>query len=403
MSTFATMFSGGGGADVGLMAAGLSPVWAVEYDPAIAQVYRRNIGEHVIVSDVRSVDYAALPRVDWLHASPVCTNASVANPNGKESETDIETAQAVVRAIRAQTPQVFTLENVWGYRDYAAFRLILNALGDEGYFYDFEHVNAADFGVPQTRRRLILRASRGLLPALPQPVTWMGWYAAIEDLIPTLPESQLAPWQLSRLPEELRTLLISNAKTEYGDGMADANEPAWSVTSNTAGRSRAVLVEMQNTRAATARDGSEPAPTISHSMASRPSHMQAVFVKGDDYSGEDGIVTCIAALPAPTIRSGRSTAHRAVLLANGQYDGRLVAAREGDPAHTITGNTNQTRLRAMLGARVVAMSPRCLARFQSVPDWYQLPDKRTLAAKVIGNMVPPLLMQRIAEQMAGAE
>jgi len=54
-------------------------------------------------------------------------------------------------------------------------------------------------------------------------------------------------------------------------------------------------------------------------------------------------------------------------------------------------------VRADVGARVVAMTPRCLARFQSVPDWYILPDKRALAAKVIGNMAPPLLMQRIAE------
>jgi DNA (cytosine-5)-methyltransferase 1 len=48
------------------------------------------------------------------------------------------------------------------------------------------------------------------------------------------------------------------------------------------------------------------------------------------------------------------------------------------------------------------MTPRALARFQSVPDTYILPDKRTLAAKVIGNMVPPLLMQRIAENMMEA-
>jgi site-specific DNA-cytosine methylase len=45
------------------------------------------------------------------------------------------------------------------------------------------------------------------------------------------------------------------------------------------------------------------------------------------------------------------------------------------------------------------MTPRALARFQSVPDSYELPTKRALAAKVIGNMVPPLLMQRIAEGM----
>lgn len=56
-------------------------------------------------------------------------------------------------------------------------------------------------------------------------------------------------------------------------------------------------------------------------------------------------------------------------------------------------------MRAIVGARVVAMTMRCLARFQSFPDWYELPEKRTLAARVIGNAVPPLLMQKVAEAM----
>jgi len=43
------------------------------------------------------------------------------------------------------------------------------------------------------------------------------------------------------------------------------------------------------------------------------------------------------------------------------------------------------------------MSPRCLARFQSVPDDYVLPENDTLAVRVIGNMVPPLMMQRLLE------
>ena len=328
MKTFATLFSGGGGVDVGLMAAGLAPLWAVEYDAAIAGVYERNIGHAPIVADVRDVDYAALVPVDWLHASPVCTRASVANPSAGEAELDIEMAQAVVRSIQAIRPQVFTLENVWQYRDFAAFRLILNALGEAGYMYDFEHINCADFGVPQTRKRLLLRAVHGaLLPALPQPVPWIGWYAAIEDLIPTLPESKLAPWQLARLPEELREALLinsENAGQEWG-GIKIATAPA--MTIGTTSIPRAVLV--------------------------------------------------------PGILNGES---------------ERMTIRNGDaPSPTVT--VCQRDIRAAFPCRVVTMTIRCLARFQSVPDWYQLPKKRTLAAKIVGNMVPSLLMQRIAEQM----
>jgi DNA (cytosine-5)-methyltransferase 1 len=43
------------------------------------------------------------------------------------------------------------------------------------------------------------------------------------------------------------------------------------------------------------------------------------------------------------------------------------------------------------------MTPRALARFQSFPDWYELPERASLACRIIGNAVPPLLMQRVME------
>lgn len=47
------------------------------------------------------------------------------------------------------------------------------------------------------------------------------------------------------------------------------------------------------------------------------------------------------------------------------------------------------------------MAGRALARFQSFPDSYRLPHKRSLAAKGIGNAVPPLMMQRVFESLSG--
>jgi site-specific DNA-cytosine methylase len=49
------------------------------------------------------------------------------------------------------------------------------------------------------------------------------------------------------------------------------------------------------------------------------------------------------------------------------------------------------RLPWLAHGSVVAMTPRALARFQSFPDSYQLPEARTLASRVIGNAVPPLM------------
>jgi DNA (cytosine-5)-methyltransferase 1 len=56
-----------------------------------------------------------------------------------------------------------------------------------------------------------------------------------------------------------------------------------------------------------------------------------------------------------------------------------------------------TIARALVPHRVVKMTPRALARFQSFPDWYELPEHNALACKIIGNAVPPLLMRRVME------
>ena len=403
MFTVGSLFTGFGGVEVGAKAAGLSLAWGVEYRADVAAVANRNLGDHVMVADVRDVDYASLPHVDVLHASPVCTRASQANTGATETDEDITIADAVIRALDAQQPDIFTLENVWQYRTFKAFRNICDAIERNGYMYDFEHVNSADFGVPQTRKRLILRAVRGLLPPLPLPVPWVGWYAAIEDLLPTLPESQLAPWQLARLPADVQTLVfgnnphtVSNAPAfvtadtpmmavtsqyvgrsravlvagdsnanSWGDNYRNIDDPSFTAKQNTIGRGKAVLLDVQNTiRDATVLTEHEPSNSVSSQGASRPSHRLAVLIDGDNGKVGDGTPTLRSETePAMTIRSERIPPHRAQF-ANG---------------------------------RVVSMTPRALARFQSFPDWYELPEKRSLAAYGIGNAVPPLLYQRIIE------
>jgi len=52
--------------------------------------------------------------------------------------------------------------------------------------------------------------------------------------------------------------------------------------------------------------------------------------------------------------------------------------------------------------RVVSMTPRALARFQSVSDWYVLPDKKSLATKIIGNGVSCLMFQKLIAQLMAA-
>jgi DNA-cytosine methyltransferase len=357
--TCATLFSGGGLADIGLKAAGLTPLWAVEYDAEIAAVYAANHGDHVIVGDVRGVNFATLPAPDLLWASPPCPSFSVAKTGRGETATDLEIAGAVARAIRTLRPRCFVLENVEGYVHSKSYRLIRAALDGLDYWSDAEVVNAADMGVPQTRRRLILRARAGgwMQPSRPwpAPLPWVGWYAAIEDLIPTLPESAFAPWQLKRLPKEIReSVLVEGTGNQWNSEAASvtvarSDEPVGTIrAAHYKGIHRALIVGGSNTSDGKAAQG------VGVSEAGEP----------------------VRAVPADISPSR----YRAVLYSNAA----TMDERDGG------GADNRAAHRAALpSGRVVAMTPRALARFQGVPDSYVLPAKKALACRVLGNGVCP--------------
>jgi DNA (cytosine-5)-methyltransferase 1 len=330
IATFATLFAGGGLADIGMRQAGLGPLWAVEYDAAIADVYRANHGDHVIVDDVRRVTFDALPAPDLLWLSPPCPSFSVAKADGGETVTDLEIADACARAIATLKPRAVILENVRGYATSQSFARIRAALDALDYWSSASVINSADVGTPQTRERLIMRAViGGWMQAdrpWPAPVRWRGWYEAIEDLIPTLPPSQFADWQIKRLPEEIKGhLLVSNLRHTI-------------------------------TPKATVRKMSDPATTVIASSMDRPNWTDRAFIVDGTPNGNGERIT---------VRPADSSMFTVISWAR---------AAGGSRAWLGTG-------------RVVALTPRALARFQGVPDTYALPDRKALACRIIGNGV----------------
>lgn len=387
MKTIATLFSGFEGFGIGAKAAGYRHLWGVEWDAQLAAVAQAN-GFDTIVGDVCVVDYNALERPNHLHASPVCKNASVAKADGKEEQQDLETAAAVSRAILALRPDTFSLENVRGYRDFHSFKNILHTLRSLGYSMAVEVVNAADYGVPQTRERLIVLARRDgrrvqfpahthapadeISPMFDTRRPWVGWLEAIADIVDTLPVDNFAPWQLKRLPAELRGSVYVGAGGYEGCVVqAAADMPAFTVTANTnqGTQLRAFIVDGQpafGSDDTATRNEDAPAFTIGASQTHRP--LRAFLVGGantSDTQAADGV--------------GVSSGH--------------------EPTRCVNAS-NSTCWRGLVNGRVVKMTPRALARFQSFPDWYQLPEKVSLACTGIGNAVPCLLAQRLMEAQA---
>ena len=206
-------FSGGGLLEEGLKDY-LDPKVAVEFNEKISGVYRDNFGNHIVTADVRDVDPKKLVKdidgpVQYFHASPVCKNFSTAKRDGGEVELDKETARSTAQFIGETRPKVVTIENVKGYKNSDALKIITDELTAQGYDWDMGVYNAADYGGYTNRERLIVRAVRdGKLPpkpeALPEGERKGGWIEAVSDLMEGLPEkkSGVSKWVDERLKGE---------------------------------------------------------------------------------------------------------------------------------------------------------------------------------------------------------
>lgn len=442
--TFATMFSSGELFGVGAQEAGYTHVWGIEKDDKAAKVARLN-GFNVYTADVldfvphgkhkmkNSKTGQIIKRTNHGHASPPCQNASVAKTDGRETAGDIALAEAVALFIRIFEWDTFTLENVVFYRKFKSFKIIMDQLHKLGYWTEAVNLNSADFGVPQTRNRLIVRAGKKWLAPYPSPVKWVGWYEAIEDLIPELPDSEFAPWQIARLPEEHKEFLLGNGERSTP---IDPHEPMHTVTANNNQTSVRALItrgakyKEETERGRGYRFEEEPAPTVLVKNTSmkgflmagagntnfndaepgkgvryeeEPAHVvaagtggripRAYVLSGDNRGDENGMRIKDQEEPIFTIKANAGTKApvRAFLANGGNSNANSFAVRESEePHHTVTASMDRTPSRAHVGGRVVKMSIKALGRFQSVPDWYQ-----GLTVKINGNGFPPLMAKGV--------
>ena len=209
--SLASYFSGAGLLEVGSKTFAV-PALAVEYDAKIARVYAKNHGNHVLATDVLSIDPESLKGVQWFHASPVCTDVSNAKTVGRiagadrSTDRDRDFARAVARVIQTARPPVVTIENTEAYARTSALKIITDAL--EGYTYDIGVYNAKDYGAPTDRKRLFVRAmlqpANGVMPPVPgKHVTQKSWMDAIQDILPSMPVD-LNPQVNSRMSASLK-------------------------------------------------------------------------------------------------------------------------------------------------------------------------------------------------------
>lgn len=352
-----SLFSGGGGLDLGFQAAGYQIIWASDINQEAVDTYRANVGDHVICADITVLPLESIPKADILIGGPPCQSFSLA---GKRCAEDARgrLVWSYLNVLKHVQPKAFVFENVTGLLSVRrkdgskVWDSLCKEFAAAGYNVSAQVINAADYGVPQMRKRVILVGLRDgqqfIFPSpthAPEATTQLARYVSVREALGDLPSpiNSPQPVQTNR----------KKPQGAYGCFVYDAKE----VTEH----------EMPQ-------------------MSSLDKYIAEHVRPGGNYRDipED--------VPSKRIRrlqkeGGHTTCY-----------GRL---HPNAPAHTINTYFNRPNVGCNIHyAEDRLITVREALRLQSFPDSYRMVT-HTKKGKmlIVGNAVPPLLAKAVAEQL----
>jgi DNA (cytosine-5)-methyltransferase 1 len=157
--TFIDLFAGIGGTRLGFESAGGACVFTSEWDLPAQKTYAANFGE-IPDGDITKIKTNEIPDFDVLLAGFPCQPfSSIGQRKGFEHKTQGTLFYDVARIIKDKRPKGFMLENVQGLLTHdkgQTLSTILEVLAELDYDVQYRLINAADFGVPQMRKRVYI-------------------------------------------------------------------------------------------------------------------------------------------------------------------------------------------------------------------------------------------------------
>lgn len=343
------LFAGCGGLSLGFIQAGFSVEKAVEYDPVIANTYKRNHPKvDVIVDDIKNIDTSDMfagTMADVIIGGPPCQGFSMAGARIRQGFIDDPRNylfKHYFNVVKTVMPKVFVMENVKGISTMQGgkiFEEIKRIFQDpeslNGKPYRIYHrvINAADFGVPQRRERMIIIGT--LIDGVDIDVLWKKTIKDIKNEYPNYFEEVTVRDAIGNLSMTSEDGVIDNPlpKTAYEKYLSS---DAHTITNHTRSRHSKVAIERMRQ-----------------------------IKNGENYT---------------VLNEQINSVH------SGSY-GRLCW---NEQASTIT-----TRFDTPAGGRFIhpdedrTLTPREAARIQSFPDSYVFYGNKRSISRQIGNAVPP--------------
>jgi DNA (cytosine-5)-methyltransferase 1 len=340
--TLVDLFCGAGGLSLGFQLAGFRLVYALDnWKPAI-DTYRANIGGHVVDGDI--TEFTGIPACTVIAGGPPCQGFSSAGKRrGDDHRNSLVTVFA--RLVARMKPRAFVFENVEGFLTGADGCFVLDLLApvlEAGYRVHLGKINAANYGVPQHRKRVIAIGGLGWDPSFPQPTHSAHGAPGAHLAGRLLPPAPCLAGSLADLPPP--------ADCEPGTPPDHVSKPLQGLD-----LARAELLKPGQRM----RDLPEE---LWHDSYRRRAFRRVM----------DGM---------PTERRG------------GAPSG-VRRLRADEPSKAITGGSLRDFLHP---SEHRPLTNRECARLQTFPDNFLFFGSKADRAQLIGNAVPPLLAQRIAE------
>lgn len=168
------LFCGGGGSSWGAKAAGAEIVCGVDAWDLAARTFESNFRKATAIHATLTENcgpetIGKVGRIDLILASPECTNHTCAKGSKPRDEGSKRTARYLLNFASRLKPRFMVLENVVQMRSWHGYNPLIDELRELGYFVTPQVLDAADFGVPQTRRRLFLLCDRNRQPEVVVP------------------------------------------------------------------------------------------------------------------------------------------------------------------------------------------------------------------------------------------
>jgi DNA (cytosine-5)-methyltransferase 1 len=391
------LFCGAGGASTGIASLGFDVVGYDAWDVACAT--HEAAGHRTVCCDLNDWDWASTPTPDLLWASPPCQPFSAAGKQQGEADAR-DGMPAFVAAVEELLPPIVAMENVKGLtfaKHVWYLERCVKELERLGYAVAWRVLNAADYGVPQTRERLILIARRdGGALAWPSAT-----HAKTPGMLGELPWVSMADalgWGMTGRPYPT----IASARKSGGpDKEKVGGSAARSILYGEQEAGRWVLNTGRDWKKGGDRDDAQQIPLDEPAPAVGGVGSQWQWRMGDVRSSK-GTIRSIDE-PAPTLTSSMD---------NGNYQWtaiRPATTVAGDPRIWPPGHkTNQadldrghTHYGDRAGTKAIRVSVEEAAVLQGFPPGYPFGGTRTAQFQQIGNAVPPALARAVVAALIG--